>query len=276
MNTIPLLCRRSIVSRRKVNYFSISFRFIGQWERLVDCSYQDRALRILETWISPSELHPSSLRQMVYKAYSSNFQHEGVAPVVKLNEQFYLQELFHGPTASFKDMALQLTPQFFSEAISRTCSSDEDLKRLILVATSGDTGSAVLEGFKENFDTDVLILYPEEGVSSIQKALMVSSDGQNMRVIGVKSDFDFCQTAIKAIFNNMSFSKKLAESYGVQLSAANSINWGRLLPQVVYHASAYLDLVQSGVISMGEEADLCVPTGNFGNILAAYYAKVSK
>lgn len=256
------------VPKKKIPHFTE-----GQWERLVNCSYQDRALRILETWISPSELHPSSLRQMIKKAYSSNFQHKGVAPVVKLNEQFYLQELFHGPTASFKDMALQLTPQFFSEAISRTCSSDEDLKRLILVATSGDTGSAVLEGFKENFDTDVLILYPEEGVSSIQKALMVSSDGQNMRVIGVKSDFDFCQTAIKTIFNNMSFSKKLTESYGVQLSAANSINWGRLLPQVVYHASAYLDLVQSGVISMGEEADLCVPTGNFGNILAAYYAK---
>ena len=210
---------------------------------------------------------------MIYKAYSSNFQHEEVAPVVKLNEQFYVQELFHGPTASFKDMALQLTPQFFSEAISQKY-SDGPLKRLILVATSGDTGSAVLEGFKDTCNTDVLVLYPEEGVSPIQKAQMVSSDGRNMRVIGVKSDFDFCQTAIKTIFNDKAFSKRLAESYNVQLSAANSINWGRLLPQVVYHASAYLDLVKCGVISMGEVADLCVPTGNFGNILAAYYSKV--
>lgn len=248
--------------------------FPGQWERLVDCSYQERALRILEKWMSSADLHPMILRGMISKAYSDNFQHDAIAPVVKLNDQFYIQELFHGPTASFKDMALQLTPQFFNEAISQKSTSNGPVKRLILVATSGDTGSAVLEGFNDVPNTEVLILYPVKGVSQIQKAQMVSTDSPNTRVIGVNNDFDFCQTTIKTIFNDKSFNNKLADSYNVQLSAANSLNWGRLLPQVVYHASAYLDLVKSGVISMGEMADLCVPTGNFGNILAAYYAKV--
>lgn len=119
-----------------------------------------------------------------------------------------------------------------------------------------------------------MVLYPKEGVSEIQKAQMVSADDPNTRVIGVNGDFDFCQTAIKTIFNDLSFNKKLMDTFSMQLSAANSLNWGRLLPQVVYHASAYLDLVKSGAISMGEMADLCVPTGNFGNILAAYYVKV--
>ena len=131
-----------------------------------------------------------------------------------------------------------------------------------MLLTSGDSSTAVI------------VLYPEEGISQIQKAQMTSADGPNTRVIGLNGDFDFCQTTIKTIFNDSSFNKGLMDSYNVQLSAANSLNWGRLLPQVVYHASAYLDLVRSGVISMGEEADLCVPTGNFGNILGAYYAKV--
>ena len=119
-----------------------------------------------------------------------------------------------------------------------------------------------------------MVLYPQKGISTIQKSQMTAADGRNTCVIGVESDFDFCQSSIKTIFNDLLFSKKLMDSHNVKLSAANSLNWGRLLPQVVYHASAYLDLVKSGVISMGEAADLCVPTGNFGNILGAYYAKV--
>ncbi|XP_067025308.1 threonine synthase-like 1 isoform X2 [Acropora muricata] len=258
------------VPRRQLPFFTK-----GQWERLVDCSYQERALRILEAWVSPSELHPSSLRTMIALAYSTNFQHEAIAPVIKLNGQFFIQELFHGPTASFKDLALQLTPQFFSEGISRKATSGEQVKYLILVATSGDTGSAVLEGFKGSSNIKVMVLYPQKGISTIQKYQMTAADGRNTCVIGVESDFDFCQSSIKTIFNDLPFSKKLMDSHNVKLSAANSLNWGRLLPQVVYHASAYLDLVKSGVISMGEAADLCVPTGNFGNILGAYYAKVS-
>ena len=119
-----------------------------------------------------------------------------------------------------------------------------------------------------------MVLYPKKGISTIQKSQMTAADGSNTCVIGVESDFDFCQSSIKTIFNDLPFSKKLMDSHNVKLSAANSLNWGRLLPQVVYHASAYLDLVKSGVISVGEAADLCVPTGNFGNILGAYYAKV--
>ena len=125
---------------------------LGQWERLVNCSYKERALRILETWLSPTDLHPSILQSMVTKAYSHNFQHEAIAPLVKLNDQYYVHELFHGPTASFKDLALQLTPHFFSEGICRRSTSDGPDKFLILVATSGDTGSAVLEGFKGMYD----------------------------------------------------------------------------------------------------------------------------
>ena len=251
--------------------------FLGEWERLIDCSYQDRALRILERWISPRDLHPSLLRNMINNSYSDQFVYQDIAPVVTIDDQFHILELFHGPTASFKDLALQLAPKFFDEAIHRT--SVEDAKRkngklLILVATSGDTGSAVLEGFKGNDNVRVVVVYPENGVSPIQKAQMTSVQGRNLQVVGIRSDFDFCQTAVKEIFKDKQFSTALKERYNTQLSAANSINWGRLLPQVVYHASAYLDLVQKGVVSLGEQADVCVPTGNFGNILAAYYAKV--
>ena len=229
-------------------------------------------MRILEHWILPEELHPSLLCKMIDQAYSNNFQNQNIAPVVHLNKNEFILELFHGPTASFKDLALQLTPQFFDRAVLEGKGSS---RYLILVATSGDTGSAVLEGFKTCKNAVVLVLYPKEGVSAIQKAQMTSSAGSNLRVVAVENDFDFCQTAIKTVFSDSEFNKRLYESHGVRLSAANSINWGRLLPQVVYHASAYLDLVQSGVISVGEQADICVPTGNFGNILAAYYAKVN-
>lgn len=243
----------------------------------MECTYQERALRILEKWIPPSELHPALLHSMIDKSYSENFEHQHIAPVIKLNDQVHILELFHGPTASFKDLALQLAPKFFDEAISKNAreTGRKNLEKfLILVATSGDTGSAVLEGFKHSKHMNVLVLYPEGGVSPIQKAQMTSVQACNLQVVGVRKDFDFCQTSVKEIFRDSSFTEKLGEKYNVQLGAANSINWGRLLPQVVYHASAYLDLVRKGVISLGEKADLCVPTGNFGNILAAYYAKV--
>lgn len=210
---------------------------------------------------------------MIKKAYHTNFQHREIAPVMKLIDECYILELFHGPTASFKDLALQLTPHFFREAMN---SSTNARDYLILVATSGDTGSAVLEGFANDSSTKVFVLYPNEGVSPIQKAQMITMDDSSINVLGVEGDFDFCQSAIKEIFNDVSFCTRLQENFGVNLTAANSINWGRLVPQVVHHASSYLDLVKNGVISMGEKADVCVPTGNFGNILAAYYAKVSQ
>jgi threonine synthase len=212
---------------------------------------------------------------MIEKAYHANFQHNGIAPVIKLDEQFHILELFHGPTASFKDLALQLTPRFFQEAISSsTTQNDVTQGYLVLVATSGDTGSAVLEGFANVSRTKVSVLYPNDGVSSIQKRQMVTTNNPNVNVLGVQGDFDFCQSSIKEIFNDVSFCKRLKDLFNVKLTAANSINWGRLVPQVVYHASSYLELVKNGVIAMGEKADVCIPTGNFGNILAAYYAKV--
>ncbi|XP_031566316.1 threonine synthase-like 1 [Actinia tenebrosa] len=243
---------------------------LGEWSRLTQCTYQERALRILEKWISPLDLHPSLLHQMIKKAYHTNFQHREIAPVIKLNDDCYILELFHGPTASFKDLALQLTPHFFREAVN---SSKNTRKYLILVATSGDTGSAVLDGFANDSSIKVFVLYPNEGVSPIQKAQMITMDNSSVDVLGVQGDFDFCQSAIKNVFNDVSFCKRLQENFGVNLTAANSINWGRLVPQVVYHASSYLDLVKKGVISMGDKADVCIPTGNFGNILAAYYSK---
>ncbi|XP_038067780.1 threonine synthase-like 1 [Patiria miniata] len=245
-----------------------------EWTRLLGCTYQQRALRILEKWIHPRDFHPSSLATAVERAYSvENFQSESVVPVAHLQDNQYIMEVFHGPTASFKDAALQLMPQFFTQAVQM---KGEKVRYMILVATSGDTGSAVLDGFSKfagESGTLVMVLYPENGISEVQKLLMTAAAGDNVHVVGVDSDFDFCQTAIKGIFNDSALNAELLSNHGLRLSAANSINWGRLVPQVVYHASAYLDLVKQGVISMGDECDICIPTGNFGNILGAIYAK---
>ncbi|XP_063952369.1 threonine synthase-like 1 [Lytechinus pictus] len=252
---------------------------LKQWERLVPCTYQQRAQRILEQWIHPADLHPSVLNGMIQKAYTTDaFQSEDVVPVTHLEGNQHLVEVFHGPTASFKDAPLQLMPHFFREAVSQK----GDAKYLILVATSGDTGSAVLDGFgatsvtSGDDDVSVMVFYPEEGVSPVQKSLMTAVNSPNVRVIGVESDFDFCQSAIKDIFSSETcmLRHSLLNDFNVKLSAANSINWGRLLPQIVYHASSYLDLVRQGVISVGDPVDLCVPTGNFGNMLGAVYAKL--
>ncbi|XP_072181603.1 threonine synthase-like 1 [Diadema setosum] len=251
---------------------------LKQWERLVPCSYQERAQRILEQWIHPSDLHPCVLNGMIQDAYSTeSFPCPEVVPITHLEGNQYLMEVFHGPTASFKDAPLQLMPRFFREAVQQK----GDARYLILVATSGDTGSAVLDGFsassgESDMGVSVMVFYPEDGVSPIQKALMTAVDSPSVRVIGVESDFDFCQSAIKQIFSSASCDLRhtLLRDHNIKLSAANSINWGRLLPQVVYHASCYLQLAQRGVVKVGEEVDLCVPTGNFGNILGAFYAKL--
>eukprot|EP00058_Branchiostoma_floridae_P021190 XP_002606680.1 hypothetical protein BRAFLDRAFT_209525 [Branchiostoma floridae] len=228
----------------------------SEWERLVQCSYQERALRILE---------------------------HNVVPLVQLDDNQHVMELFHGPTASFKDLALQLMPQLYAEFSRRRSEGRDRHRSLILVATSGDTGSAVLDGFSRLPEAlqqyvAVMVLYPEDGISPIQKAQMTANQADNVHVVGVQSDFDFCQSTVKSIFKQLSGSSESSSGpyhsqYGVHLSAANSINWGRLLPQVVYHASAYLDLVRQGTISMGQEVDVCIPTGNFGNILGAVYGK---
>lgn len=243
-----------------------------EWLRLVDMSYPERALVLLEKCIHPLDISAFDLRTMIFKAYGSNFSSEAVAPVKPLVHNQYVQELFHGPTASFKDLALQLMPQLFAYCLPQMCNY------LILVATSGDTGSAVLSGFSrlsgvDKHRTGVLVFFPEDGVSEIQKLQMTSFREGNARAVSILTDFDFCQRTIKRMFGESGLTGHLAVEYGTVLSTANSINWARLLPQVVYHSSAYLDLCRDGVIKFGEPVDVCIPSGNFGNAMSAVYAK---
>ncbi|XP_028288432.1 threonine synthase-like 1 [Parambassis ranga] len=243
-----------------------------EWMRLAGMSYPERALVLLEKCIHPLDVSALDLRTMIFNAYGSNFLTEAVAPVKHLVNNQYVLELFHGPTASFKDLALQLMPQLFTHCLPPMCNY------LILVATSGDTGSAVLSGFSrlsgaDGTRTGVLVFFPEGGVSEIQKLQMTSYKEGNARAVGVLSDFDFCQRTIKRMFGESGLTGHLAVEFGTVLSTANSINWARLLPQVVYHSSAYLDLCRDGIIKFGEPIDICIPTGNFGNAMSAVYAK---
>ncbi|XP_036616045.1 threonine synthase-like 1 [Trichosurus vulpecula] len=245
----------------------------SEWKSLVGATYVERAQVILEKCIHPVDIPASRLGEMIETAYGENFACSKIAPVRHLSGNQFILELFHGPTGSFKDLSLQLMPHIFAHCIPRTCNY------LILVATSGDTGSAVLNGFSRLTSSDkqriaAVTFFPEDGVSDFQKEQMIGSQRENGWAVGVKSDFDFCQTAIKKMFNDSDFTGFLTIEYGTTLSSANSINWGRLLPQVIYHASAYLDLVNQGFISFGNPVDVCIPTGNFGNILAAVYAKM--
>lgn len=244
----------------------------SEWIRLAGMSYPKRALVLLEKCIHPLDISPSELHSMVNRAYGQNFSSTLVAPVKHLAENQYVLELFHGPTASFKDLALQLMPQLFAHCLPQMCNY------LILVATSGDTGSAVLSGFSNLGEgarqrTGVLVFFPERGVSAIQKKQMTGFKQGNTRSVSVRSDFDFCQRTIKGMFSDPRLAGYYAVEYGTVLSTANSINWARLLPQVVYHSSAYLDLLRDGVVRFGQPIDVCIPTGNFGNAMSAVYAK---
>ncbi|XP_077009654.1 threonine synthase-like 1 [Tamandua tetradactyla] len=245
----------------------------GEWKRLVEATYIERAQILLERCIHPADIPAARLGEMIETAYGENFACSKIAPVRHLSGNQFILELFHGPTGSFKDLSLQLMPHLFAHCIPPSCNY------MILVATSGDTGSAVLHGFSGLNNSDkqriaVATFFPENGVSDFQKAQIIGSQKENGWAIGVKSNFDFCQTAVKRIFKDSDFTGFLTIEYGTTLSSANSINWGRLLPQVIYHASAYLDLVNQGFISFGSPVDVCIPTGNFGNILAAVYAKM--
>ena len=208
------------------------------------------------------------------KAYGANFRHEDVAVVRDLGDRRFILELWHGPTLAFKDMALQCMPLFFSEAVEQARSKGQDNSEyLVLVATSGDTGVAALSGFADRSHTKIAVCYPDGGVSSMQRLQMVTQPGGNLMVFAVKGDFDACQKCVKDVFNDNGFGEELLARHGLRLSSANSINWGRLLPQIVYYVSAYADMVERGRVAMGEPIDVCVPSGNFGNLLAAYYAK---
>jgi len=235
---------------------------------MVNMTYEQRASFILSLFLT--DYSQEDLKRCVNMAYGQgSFDSPDVAPVISLSDDFFVQELWHGPTYAFKDMALQILPHLMSVAVKKT---EEDKEIVILVATSGDTGKAALEGFKDVEGIRIIVFYPEEGVSHIQKLQMITQEGSNVFVSAVKGNFDDAQTGVKNIFTDKSMIKSLDEA-GYMLSSANSINWGRLVPQIVYYISGYLDLVKKGWISRQEEFNVVVPTGNFGNILAAYYAK---
>jgi threonine synthase len=231
------------------------------------CSYQDLARSVLKCLLT--DFSSADIDYCVDHAYTSvTFDTPSVAELVPLDERRYLLELWHGPTAAFKDMALQIMPHFL--AVSKRTLGDRT-HTAILVATSGDTGKAALEGFKNAPGISIIVFYPHGGVSEIQKLQMVTTDGANTFVIAVKGNFDDCQRGVKKILGDQAFREQYA-AQGFSFSSANSINWGRLCPQIVYYFHAYQTMVARGIIHAGERIDICVPTGNFGNILAAYYA----
>ena len=220
------------------------------------------------------DLGDEHVETLMREAYGDQWDDERIAPVVEVVAGTHVLELWHGPTSAFKDMALQCMPLFFSAAVEKMQaegSLTDDF--LILVATSGDTGKAALEGFADREHTSIVVFYPDGGVSDIQRLQMVTQRGGNVGVFGVRGNFDDCQSAVKAAFSDDAFATRLHEQHGLRLSSANSINWGRLLPQIVYYVSAYADMVAAGGVKPGSLMDVCVPTGNFGNILGAYYAR---
>lgn len=215
-----------------------------------------------------TDFSEEAIAGVVESAYDDKFDKAGIAPLKLFGDRAVL-ELFHGPTLAFKDMALSVLPHLMKEA-QRLKTQAEDI--LILTATSGDTGKAALEGFKDVPGTRVIVFYPMDGVSSVQERQMLTQQGDNLKVFALKGNFDDAQTAVKNLFSDPGF-QEAVRSRGSTLSSANSINIGRLIPQVVYYFHAYLELVRQGKIDLGEAIDLCVPTGNFGNILAGVYAK---
>jgi len=229
-------------------------------------SYQEIARWILGKYLT--DYTAEEIADCVDNAYGDQFDTREIAPLVKLDNQTYILELWHGPTAAFKDMALQLTPRLLVKAAQKLALKKEIV---ILVATSGDTGKAALEGFKDVQGTKIIVFYPAHGVSKVQQLQMTTTSGSNTYVVGVEGNFDDCQSAVKEIFADQALADHMAQA-GYQFSSANSINWGRLLPQIVYYFVAYLSLVAQKAISYGEPVDFVVPTGNFGNILAAWYA----
>ena len=236
-------------------------------QSLVKESYQVRAAKVMALYLT--DYSESELLRFAENAYGpEKFDTPAVAPLRKVDETTHCLELWHGPTSAFKDMALQMLPQLLSAALGKT---GEDKTVCILVATSGDTGKAAMEGFADVPQTKIMVFYPKDGVSAVQEAQMLTQEGENVGVCAVVGNFDDAQAGVKRIFSDVETRATLADR-GYMLSSANSINWGRILPQVVYYISAYCDLLRDDEITMGQKVNFCVPTGNFGDILAAYYA----
>lgn len=235
---------------------------------LMPLSYVERAARVLSLFLT--DFSYDELLCDATDAYSGGKFSPAQAPVTPLSGGRFMLELWHGPTSAFKDMALQIMPRLFVRAIKKC---GECREALILVATSGDTGKAALEGYRDVENTKIKVFYPIDGVSRVQKMQMQSQAGNNLSVVGIEGNFDDAQNGVKRIFADEEMASRLNEG-GVFLSSANSINWGRLVPQVVYYISAYCDMCISGAVKLGDDIDVCVPTGNFGNIFAAFIAKL--
>lgn len=237
-------------------------------KELLPCSYQERAVKILSLYLT--DYSESEIRSCVNKAYTrQKFDTPKIAPLTKLSDNQYMLELWHGPTSAFKDMALQLLPQLMSLALKKT-KQQRDI--IILVATSGDTGKAALAGFSDVARTKIVVFYPKGGVSKMQWRQMASQTGDNVAVFAIDGNFDDAQTGVKNIFNDKELNAQI-NNCGYILSSANSINLGRLLPQIVYYFSAYCDLINEKSVTIGDKVNFAVPTGNFGDILAGFYAK---
>ncbi|MCI9639758.1 threonine synthase [Anaerovoracaceae bacterium 41-7] len=235
-------------------------------EDMMGKTYQEIALAVIGAFFD--DYTEEEMQYCINGAYDEKFEAADIAPIVRAGGAYFL-ELYHGRTAAFKDMALSILPYLLTTAIKK---ENEDKKICILTATSGDTGKAALEGFADVPGTEIIVFFPNQGVSQVQERQMITQEGANTHVFAINGNFDDAQTGVKKIFNDNAFAEKLAAS-GCKLSSANSINIGRLVPQVAYYVYSYIKLVESGAIKNGEKMNIVVPTGNFGNILAGYYAK---
>ena len=239
-----------------------------QMDSLFSKDYAGRAADVLKAYLE--DYTSTEIEQAVRAAYSlERFDDPRITPLKQIDDSTWIMELFHGPTLAFKDIALQLLPHLMKLAAVK---NGEKREVSILVATSGDTGKAALEGFRDVEGTSCTVFYPLDGVSDVQKLQMVTTGGNNTHVIAVKGNFDDAQTGVKELFSSETFAQEM-NGKGKVLSSANSINFGRLVPQIVYYFSAYADLVNSHAITPGDPVNFCVPTGNFGDILAGYYAR---
>jgi len=238
-------------------------------EGLAELTYEKKAAKIINAYMP--EYSVRELEVFAANAYSKASFIKDVAPVCRLNDNLAVLELFHGPTCAFKDFALQMLPHLLSSALEK---NSDMRKPLILAATSGDTGKAALEGFHKSGKAKICVFYPEGGTSEIQKKQMTTQAGDNVNVFSIKGNFDDAQRNVKSLFSDEDFIKSL-ENCGYFVTSANSINWGRLVSQIVYYFSAYCDMAKAGMLQFGEKLNVVVPTGNFGNILAAYMAKIS-
>lgn len=233
---------------------------------LAQKSYQETAYEVMKLYLT--DFTQEELKGCIEKAYDSKFDTEEIAPLVEADGAYYL-ELFHGSTIAFKDMALSILPHLMTTSAKK---NQVDQEIVILTATSGDTGKAAMAGFADVAGTRIIVFYPKDGVSRVQELQMVTQKGDNTSVVAIHGNFDDAQTGVKQIFGDAEFEKELAAK-GFQFSSANSINIGRLVPQIVYYVYAYARLLKQGVIAEDQEINVVVPTGNFGNILAAYFAK---